>query len=283
MRFGYVLLEENPAVVAMAADARPGDWHRLDIANDLPDVLEADWSEVEASYRRGQSVQADKLRFLAPITRPGKIVAIGLNYMDHCREQNIKPPDKPLIFAKFPSTITGPHTLIEWDPALTGAVDYEAELAVIIGKQARRVNAEQALRYVFGYTCANDVTARDLQHGDGQWVRGKSLDTFCPLGPVVVTANEIETPQKLAIRCEVNGQRMQDSNTSEMVFDVKTIVAYASQAFTLYPGDIILTGTPHGVGYSREPRVLLHNGDTVAVEIERIGRLENTCREVTQG
>jgi 2-keto-4-pentenoate hydratase/2-oxohepta-3-ene-1,7-dioic acid hydratase in catechol pathway len=283
MRFAYVLLEESPAVVAMAASAQPGDWHRLDIANDLFDVLEADWSEVEASYRRGKAVLADKLRFLAPIPRPGKIVAVGLNYMDHCREQNIKPPDKPLIFAKFPSSVTGPHTLIEWDPALTGAVDYEAELAVIIGKQARRVSPEQALRYVFGYTCANDVTARDLQNGDGQWTRGKSLDTFCPLGPVVVTADEIEHPQALAIHCEVNGQRLQDSSTSEMIFDVKTIIAYASQAFSLYPGDILLTGTPHGVGYHREPRISLHDGDTVAVEIERIGRLENTCREVTQG
>jgi 2-keto-4-pentenoate hydratase/2-oxohepta-3-ene-1,7-dioic acid hydratase in catechol pathway len=278
MRFAYVLFKESPIVVAQARESDP--WRQVDFAHDMLDVLNADWAMVEASIQRGQDLPADALRFLAPITQPSKIVAIGLNYMDHCREQNVKPPDKPLIFAKFPSTITGPNTVIQWDPALTSGVDYEAELAVVIGQEARLVTPDSALRYVFGYTCANDVSARDLQFGDGQWTRGKSLDTFCPLGPVIVTTHEIPDPQKLAIRCEVNGTALQDSSTSEMIFDVKNIVAYASRAFTLYPGDIILTGTPAGVGNFRNPKITLRNGDRVTVAIEKIGRLNNTCREI---
>ncbi len=279
MRFAYALFESGPDVVAKLDDTEP--WRDLDLANDMFDVLHGGRLEVEAAYRRGQPVADQNLRLLAPLSRPGKIVAIGLNYMDHCREQNIKPPEKPLIFAKFTSSITGPNSVIQWDPALASRVDYEAELAVIIGQEARNVSQEKALLHVFGYTCANDVSARDLQFADGQWTRGKSLDTFCPLGPVVVTADEIGDPNKLAIRCEVNGKTLQNSNTSEMIFDVKQLIAYASRAFTLYPGDIILTGTPAGVGEFRDPKISLHNGDTVAVEIERIGRLENTCREVT--
>jgi 2-keto-4-pentenoate hydratase/2-oxohepta-3-ene-1,7-dioic acid hydratase in catechol pathway len=279
MRFAYVLLDESPVVVAQANEN--DDWRRVEFAHGMLDVLNADWAYVEKSIRNGQTISADNLRFLAPITQPSKIVAIGLNYMDHCREQNAQPPEKPLIFSKFPSTITGPNTVIQWDPALTNAVDYEAELAVVIGQETRLVTPESALNYVFGYTCANDVSARDLQFGDGQWTRGKSLDTFCPLGPVIVTTHEIPDPQKLAIRCEVNGQALQNSSTSQMIFDVKNIVAYASRAFTLYPGDIILTGTPAGVGNFRNPKVMLHDGDRVMVEIERIGRLRNTCREIT--
>jgi 2-keto-4-pentenoate hydratase/2-oxohepta-3-ene-1,7-dioic acid hydratase in catechol pathway len=279
MKFAYALFESGPDVVARLEDAEP--WRHLDLANDMADVLHAERLEIEAAYRRGQALTDTNLRFLAPVMRPGKIVAIGLNYMDHCREQNIQPPDKPLIFAKFTSSITGPNTPIQWDPALTARVDFEAELAVIIGQEARNVSPEKALLHVFGYTCANDVSARDLQFADGQWTRGKSLDTFCPLGPVVVTADEITEPNKLAIRCEVNGTALQNSNTSEMIFDVKQIISYASRAFTLHPGDIILTGTPAGVGEFRNPKISLHDGDTVVVEIERIGRLENTCREVT--
>lgn len=279
MRFAYVLFDESPVVVAQANENDP--WRRVEFAHDMLDVLNADWAYVEKAIRNGQTISADSLRFLSPITQPSKIIAIGLNYMDHCREQNAQPPEKPLIFSKFPSTITGPNTVIQWDPALTNAVDYEAELAVVIGQEARLVTPESALNYVFGYTCANDVSARDLQFGDGQWTRGKSLDTFCPLGPVIVTTHEIPDPQKLAIRCEVNGQALQDSSTAQMIFDVKHVVAYASRAFTLYPGDIILTGTPAGVGNFRNPKVMLRNGDRVVVEIEKIGRLRNTCREIT--
>ncbi|MCG3211569.1 MAG: putative protein YisK [Anaerolineae bacterium] len=217
-------------------------------------------------------------QLLAPVQRPGKIVAIGLNYMDHCREQNVAPPEKPLIFTKFTTAINRPGGVIEWPAALTQQVDFEAELAVVIGKTARRVSEAEALDYVFGYTVANDVSARDLQFSDKQWVRGKSLDTFCPLGPWLVTADELPDPQTLPIRCEVNGQRLQNSTTAEMIFPVRALIAFCSQAFTLEPGDIILTGTPHGVGVFREPQIFLQDGDAVTVTIEGIGSLSNTCR-----
>lgn len=217
-------------------------------------------------------------QLLAPVQRPGKIVAIGLNYMDHCREQHVAPPEKPLIFTKFTTAINRPGGVIEWSAALTQQVDFEAELAVVIGKTARRVAEAEALDFVFGYTVANDVSARDLQFSDKQWVRGKSLDTFCPLGPWLVTADELPDPQALPIRCEVNGQRLQNSTTAEMIFPVRALIAFCSQAFTLEPGDIILTGTPHGVGVFREPQIFLQDGDAVTVTIEGIGSLSNTCR-----
>lgn len=277
MRFAHVLLDNISTIVAQSS----GDsWRNVDVAHNMFDVLHTDWQEIEASYRRGQVIAEDKFRFLPPIMHPGKIIAIGQNYMDHIREQNATPPPQPLIFAKLPSAITGPDTVIEWDPTLATAVDYEAELAVIISQDARNVSPENALRHVFGYTCANDITARDLQKGDGQWTRAKGLDTFCPLGPWIVTADEIPDPQHLAIRCEVNGTALQDSNTSEMIFDIKTLITHASRAFTLHQGDILLTGTPNGVGFYRKPQTLLHDGDKVMVEIERIGKLHNTCREV---
>lgn len=214
---------------------------------------------------------------LAPILNPSKIIAIGLNYMDHCREQGTPPPKSPVIFTKFSTSIIGPAAAIRWDPALTDQVDYEAELAVIIGQPARCVSAADALSYVAGYTCANDVSARDLQFSDGQWVRGKSLDTFCPLGPCLVTGDEIPDPQNLVIRSLLNGQTMQDSNTAEMIFSVAELIAFASRAFTLLPGDVIVTGTPHGVGVFRNPKVFMKHGDTITIEIERIGQLTNPC------
>jgi 2-keto-4-pentenoate hydratase/2-oxohepta-3-ene-1,7-dioic acid hydratase in catechol pathway len=217
-----------------------------------------------------------KLR--APISDPTKVVAIGLNYRDHAQEQGAPLPKAPLIFAKFPSSITGPYDNITWDPTLTQQVDYEVELGVVIGKRARRVSEENALDYVFGYTVINDISARDLQFGDKQWVRGKSLDTFCPCGPQIVTADEIPDPQVLPIHCLVNGNTMQNSTTANMVFGVRALVSYCSQAFTLEPGDLIATGTPSGVGTFRKPPFYLKNGDVVVTEVEGIGRLENVVR-----
>ncbi len=219
-------------------------------------------------------------RLLAPVERPAKIVAIGQNYWDHCREQNKPAPEKPIIFTKFTTSINDPGGLLIWSAELTQQVDFEAELAVIIGRPARYVADTEALDYVFGYTAANDVTARDLQYGDKQWVRGKSLDTFCPLGPVILTADEVPDPQALRIRTELNGQVMQDSHTGEMIFNVAYLIAYCSRAFTLEPGDILLTGTPDGVGHFRTPPVYMQHGDTIAVEVEGIGRLENTCQVI---
>ncbi len=223
-------------------------------------------------------IELKAVRLLAPVPRPGKIVAIGLNYMDHCREQKLDPPERPVIFCKFATSLNHPGGEIRWSKELTQKVDSEAELAVVIGKTARRVTPSKALDYVFGYTCGNDVSARDLQFSDGQWVRGKSLDTFCPLGPVLVTKDEIPNPQELNISGRLNGEYMQQSNTREMIFGVAELVAYCSQAFTFQPGDVILTGTPDGVGIFRDPPVLLQDGDIVEVEIEGIGRLTNRCR-----
>ena len=240
------------------------------------------WARVEERSRAtdAASLPLGSVRLLAPLPNPPKIVAIGLNYMDHCREQNVPVPDRPLVFAKFSSSIIGPGDDIVWDPALTQQVDYEAELGVVIGRRARRVSVERALEYVFGYTIVNDVSARDLQFPDKQWVRGKSLDTFCPLGPLIVTADEIPDPQTLAIKCRVNGRYLQDSSTSEMIFGVRELIAGLSHSFTFEPGDLIATGTPDGVGVFRRPPVFLEDGDTVIVEIEGIGQLENRARTV---
>jgi 2-keto-4-pentenoate hydratase/2-oxohepta-3-ene-1,7-dioic acid hydratase in catechol pathway len=230
-----------------------------------------------------QSAPADlalnEVQILAPIANPSKVVAIGLNYMDHCREQNVDPPKAPLIFAKFPTAIIGPGETIRWDPALTSQVDFEAELAVVMGRTAHNVSEAEALDYVAGYTICHDVSARDLQFGDGQWVRGKSLDTFCPLGPYLVTRDEIPDPHTLAIRCTVNETVYQNSNTREMIFRIPSLIAYISRAFTLLPGDIITTGTPDGVGVFRSPKIFLKDGDVVMIEVEGLGQLTNPCLE----
>jgi len=225
--------------------------------------------------REGQAM--DDTEYLAPVPRPGKVVAIGRNYRAHATEEGVDPPPAPLIFSKWSSSVVGHGSAIRWSAELTAQVDFEAELAVVIGRTARRVSVGAALQYVLGYTCLNDVSARDLQFGDGQWARGKSLDTFCPMGPVLVTADEVGDPQQLDISCTVDSERVQEASTAQMYFGVAEIISYCSAAFTLEPGDVIATGTPGGVGVFREPPRFLSDGDRVAVEIERIGRLENVC------
>ena len=211
------------------------------------------------------------------IPRPGKIVCVGLNYRDHAAEGGQDLPKAPLLFAKWPNTLIGDGDPVVLPPEST-QVDYEAELGVVIGAKAKRVSERDALDHVAGYICVNDVSARDLQFADGQWTRGKSPDTFCPVGPRLVPREEIADPQALAIRCLVNGKALQDSSTAQMIFSVAEIIAYTSQIITLEPGDLIATGTPAGVGVFRDPPVLLGDGDEVVVEIEGIGRLVNTCR-----
>jgi 2-keto-4-pentenoate hydratase/2-oxohepta-3-ene-1,7-dioic acid hydratase in catechol pathway len=233
----------------------------------------------QARMIRNEGRRLEELELLSPVPRPGKIVAIGLNYHAHAAEQGVDPPEEPLIFAKFPTSVVGPGAEIRWDRALTDQVDYEAELAVVIGLPARRVAETEALSHVLGYTCGNDVSARNLQFGDKQWVRGKSLDTFCPLGPVLVTGDEIGDPQALTVRCLVNGEVLQEGTTADMIFPVARLIEHASQAFTLEPGDVIMTGTPPGVGVFREPQRFLRDDDEVVVEIEGIGLLANVCRE----
>ena len=211
------------------------------------------------------------------IERPGKIVAIGLNYMDHAKESGAKPPERPLVFAKFPTAVINHEEQIRIPRKLTERVDWEVELAVIIGREATRVSEQDALSYVRGYTVANDVSARDLQFADGQWVRAKSLDTFCPLGPKVV---ELDDPQNLKLATRVNGETMQDSSTSQMIFGVAELISFCSHSFTLEPGDLILTGTPWGVGEFMDPKRSLQDGDVVECEIEGIGVLRNPVVDV---
>jgi 2-keto-4-pentenoate hydratase/2-oxohepta-3-ene-1,7-dioic acid hydratase in catechol pathway len=233
----------------------------------------ADPAEIQA---RGRPV--GELRLMAPVPRPGKVVAIGRNYPAHAAEEDAPAPSSPLIFGKWSSCVIGSGDEIRWDPGLTSQVDYEAELGVVIGRRTRRVEEAHALDYVLGYTCINDVSARDLQFGDGQWARGKSLDTFCPMGPALVTADEIPDPDDLALSCTVNGQQLQSARTSEMFFGVARIISHCSQAFTLEPGDVIATGTPAGVGAFRKPPRFLNDGDAVTISVEGIGDLVNVCR-----
>ena len=207
------------------------------------------------------------------IETPQKIVCIGLNYRDHADEQGVALPERPLLFAKWPNTLIGNGAPIRIPP-ISKQVDYEAELGVVIGRRARGVSVDDALSFVEGYVVANDVSGRDLQFSDGQWVRGKSLDTFLPLGDLV-PAGEVPDPQALAIRAVLNGETMQDSNTSNMIFGVADIVSFVSQAVTLEPGDLIITGTPAGVGAFRKPPVWLKPGDEITIEIDGLGSITN--------
>lgn len=248
----------------------------IDFPGDMIDFITAGSSPV--SYSR--TIPLDQVSLAPPVTRPTKIIAVGLNYKDHAEESKGAVPDVPLLFAKFPNSLIGHRELISWDSRITKKVDFEAELAVVIGKMTRNCSEAEALQKVFGYTCANDVSARDLQFGDRQWVRGKSLDTFCPLGPWIVTEDELKDPNGLTIRCILNGQVMQDSSTALMFFSVARLVSFSSMHFTLFPGDLILTGTPSGVGTFREPSIYMKDDDEVTVEIEGIGKLVNRCRTV---
>ena len=210
---------------------------------------------------------------MLPIERPGKIVCVGLNYRDHAEEQGVELPAEPLLFAKWPTALIGPGDSIVIPPIVTKP-DYEAELGVVIGERVRGVSKENAFEAVRGYLCANDVSARDLQFSDGQWTRGKSPDTFCPVGPMV-PRHEIPDPHALRIRAIVSGEVLQDSTTANLIFGVDEIISYASQTTTLEPGDLILTGTPAGVGVFRDPQRLLRPGDEVTIEIEGVGSLTN--------
>jgi 2,4-diketo-3-deoxy-L-fuconate hydrolase len=217
------------------------------------------------------------LRLGPPVRRPGKIIGIGLNYRDHAEETGQPVPDEPILFAKFANSIVGPGDDIEV-PLDAREPDYEAELGVVIGRTARSVSPDSALDYVGGYLCCNDVSARDLQMRVGQWTRGKAVDTFLPCGPWLVTPDELGDPQDLRIGCTLNGEVMQESTTAQMVFGVAELVSFLSRTMTLEPGDLIATGTPPGVGFTRTPPRYLQDGDRVTVEIERIGSLTNTVR-----
>ena len=277
-----VVLEDDVVHLKQAGSAAG-----IELPRELRAVLEKwRWEEkveLAASYGRETGVgryAADEVERVAPITDPQKVVAVGLNYSEHADEGEFDVPDSPVLFAKFPQTLVGPDATVEWDPELTSAVDYEGELVAVVGKRARNVSQEDALDHIAGYTVGNDVSARDLQNADEQWVRGKSLDTFGPLGPDLVTPDEIGDPHDLDIWTEVNGERLQDSNTEHLIFGIDEILSFCSRSFTLNPGDVIYTGTPDGVGFFRDPQVLLEDGDTVTVNVEGVGELTNHCRQV---
>ncbi len=226
---------------------------------------------------RLQLLDESKLAFAPCVTSPGKIVCVGLNYRKHAEETKSPIPQTPILFSKFNNALAG-HLEPVPLPAASQQVDYEAELAIVIGCKAYNVNKEEALDYVFGYCCANDLSARDLQFRTQQWLLGKTCDKFAPIGPYLVTADEVGNPNNLRISCTVNGEARQSSSTEDMIFPCDEIISYISQHMTLEPGDIILTGTPEGVvlGYPPEQRVFLKSGDVVTVEIEKLGRLTNT-------
>lgn len=280
-RVGMLVRADQVVDVAAAQQAFTGQplaWHTM---RELIAAGPGAWAALTTDLGRADLTAFSRplasLKLEAPV-QPSKICAIGLNYMDHVLEGGRKPPERPVLFAKLPSSVIGPGDAICWEPALSDKIDFEAELAVVIGRPARRVRAADAYDFVFGYTCANDVTARDLQESDGQWVRAKSFDSFCPLGPWIVTRDEIPEPHDLPIRCEVNGESVQNSRTDQLIFGIPALIEFLSRAFTLLPGDVILTGTPPGVGHYRKPPRYLRDGDRVTVAIAGIGALTNDCR-----
>ncbi|MHB8289719.1 MAG: fumarylacetoacetate hydrolase family protein [Acidimicrobiales bacterium] len=224
----------------------------------------------------GERVEMADLEILSPVVNPSKLLGVGFNYADHAEETGDERPKAPLLFLKAPSAIVGPGDPIRFRHSDSVEVDYEAELALVIGRKGRDISRDDALSHVLGYTLCDDVSARDAQFGDGQWMRGKSFDTFAPLGPWIVTVDELGEASDLAISCRVNGTIMQTSRTSRLLFGVRDLVSYASRFMTLEPGDVISTGTPEGVGYTRKPPVYLSDGDLVEVDVDDIGVLSNT-------
>jgi 2-keto-4-pentenoate hydratase/2-oxohepta-3-ene-1,7-dioic acid hydratase in catechol pathway len=271
----------------LSLDDRTIDW------SSTKQVIAADEQVLQVLERTAQAIKECRInagialapntaRLGPPIPDPDKIICLGLNYRDHAREANLAVPKVPLLFAKFRNSLIGPFDSVEL-PYASENVDYEAELAVVIGRRARSIGEEDALQYVFGAMAMNDVSARDVQLATSQWMAGKAIDTFAPCGPALVSRNELGDMQNLAIRTYLNGGLVQDSNTSEMIFGVSYIVSYLSRLMTLEPGDIIVTGTPAGVGFKRQPPLLLKDGDIVEIEIEKIGRLSNPVHDGNRG
>lgn len=232
----------------------------------------------ESSAVDGASVELSELRLAPPVTAPGSIVCIGRNYVAHAQEGNSPVPEFPVLFSKFPNTLVG-HEEGVIKHAITDQLDYEGELALVIGRRASRVTADEAADFVAGYTIVNDISARDLQLGDLQWIRGKSLDTFCPMGPMFVSADEIPEPGVLQIETKVNGELRQSAPASDMIFDIPTLIAFITQGITLEAGDIVATGTPSGVAFGMKPPVYLEPGDVVEVSVTGLGTLRSPIVE----
>ena len=219
-------------------------------------------------------MDASDVKLEAPVPRPGKIICIGLNYRNHAIESGMEIPTSPIIFSKFSTSVSAPGEPIKI-PAMSEKADYEAELAFVIGRRAKNVAAKDAMDHVLGYTNFNDVSARDFQFADGQWQRGKACDTFAPFGEYIVTKDEIADPHNLRIQFRLNGETLQDSTTSQLIFGIPELVEFLSRSITLEPGDVIATGTPPGVGFARKPPIFLKDGDVCEVEIEGLGVLRN--------
>ena len=252
----------------------------VDISGIAPNMIAliANWPNLKDKVARAAadgkpSYQLNAVHLLAPVPRPQKVMAIGLNYADHIAETGVAAPEKQIWFSKMPNAVKGPYDSIQM-PKASSAIDYEAELVFVIGKRCRHVTKEKAHEVIFGYAAGNDISVRDWQFHTTQWLVGKSFDTHAPFGPWIVTADEIGDPHALGIRCLVNGETRQNSNTKNLVFNCFDQIAYLSQAMTLEPGDIVFTGTPGGVGQSMKPPKLLKSGDTVRVEIDKIGTIE---------
>jgi len=280
MRLAHVAGTDAPlAVIEGDAIASLADATGFATLDALVAAGPAAWTEAAAAAPAALASAAARplaeTSLAAPLRTPSKIVAIGLNYMDHIRETGLQQPQRPLVFAKFLNSLAGPEDEVWWPAGLTEKVDWEVELTAIVGTRMRDVAVADALAGIFGYTAGNDVSARDLQFSDEQWVRGKSLDSFCPLGPSVVTADEYGDPQAKDLFLRVNGVAKQTSNTKEMIFGVAEIVSFLSHNFTLEPGDVILTGTPWGCGGFADPPEFLAAGDVVEAEVEGIGVLRN--------
>ncbi|XP_046851321.1 fumarylacetoacetate hydrolase domain-containing protein 2-like [Xenia sp. Carnegie-2017] len=275
-RIGVEIVEDGDIVDISEVDSS--------IPSDMKSFIEGGEDMLAAAKQAVASgngvIKRDRTKVKAPIKNPEKIICLGMNYADHCFEQNKPIPERPLLFFKLPNSIIGQGDDIIC-PDIVEELDYEVELAIVVGKTCHCIKEEDAMDYVFGYTVAHDVSARDwqLRKNNGQWGLGKTFDTFCPLGPVIVQKNGLSDPHKLGIRCRVNKMTAQDSNTEQMVFKTAAAVSYISQFMTLKAGDVILTGTPPGVGCFKTPPVFLKDGDVVEVEIDEIGCLSNKVRQ----
>jgi len=270
---------DGEAIVDLAAAGLPCNAH-----GDLMEIVRGGDVALE---RIRQAVKAPsavrykvtEVKIMAPLLAPSKIIAVGLNYIDHCKEANLPVPVEPVLFSKWPTSIVGPYDDLSWPAAVSREVDYEVELGVVIGRDGRDIAESDAMDHVFGYTVVNDVSARDQQFANAkQWDRSKSFDTFCPWGPYIVTRDEITDPHDLQVRTILNGREMQNSNTKNLIFNIPQIISYASMGTTLLAGDLVPTGTPFGVGFSRNPPVFLKDGDECVCEVSQVGAIRNRVR-----
>ena len=275
----YFFIKGNETCVGIEKDG-----YLCDISNvagdDIINIITYydDFMERINEMKLEYNIKIDSVKILAPYYDPQKIICCGRNYLEHCNESLADAPKKPVIFAKYPTAIIGTDDFIV-HPEETQQLDYEAELAVIIGCECKGIKKEDAFDYVFGYSIMNEVSARDIQFSESQWVRAKSFDTFAPFGPCIVTKDEITDPHNLAIKCRLNGVTMQDANTGLMIFKIPELIEFISRNMTLLPGDVIITGTPSGVGHYRKPPIYLIQGSVVEAEIENIGILRNSVIE----